>query len=143
MKGNFQQNEVFEVRCWRVVPVGGTTFATTGRGFGEYTFAAEPKNNFIMKAIAKNVMSSADLDERLDLISNDLLFHPHPVIESLWLDAESACEILGVTKRTVSRYAQRGMIRREYIEGKAVYPVTGVDVLKKWMTLRRFAKMVA
>ena len=142
MKGNFQQNEVFEVRCWRVVPVGGTTFATTGRGFGEYTFAAEPKNNFIMKAIAKNVMSSADLDERLDMISNDLLFHPHPVIESLWMDHESACEVLGVKTRTLRWYAQRGLIKRKYIDGRPVYPVTGVDVLMRWMTLRRFAKMV-
>jgi len=128
---------------WRVIPVGGTTFATTERGFGDYTFAAEPKNNVIMKAIEKNVMLSADLDERLDMISNDLLFHPHQVIESLWMDHESACEILGVKTRTLRWYAQRGLIRREYIDGRPVYPLAGVDVLKRWMTLRRFAKLVA
>jgi len=75
-------------------------------------------------------MSSADLDEKLDMISNDLLFHPHPVIESLWMDHESACEILGVKTRTLRWYAQRGLIRREYIDGRPVYPLTGVDVLK-------------
>jgi hypothetical protein len=123
--------------------MGGTTFATTGRGFGNYTFAAELKNNFIMKAIEKNVMSSEELDEKLDLISNDLLFHPHPVIESLWLEHEEACEILGVKSRTLRWYAQRGLIKRAYVERRPVYPLVGADLLMRWILMRRAARMVA
>ena len=45
--------------------------------------------------------------------------------------------------RTLRWYAQRGLIKRKYIDGRPVYPVTGVDVLKKWMVMKRFARLVA
>ena len=88
-------------------------------------------------------MSSVDLDERLDLIANDLLFHPHPVIENLLMDHDSVCDILKVNSRTLKRYVKRGLIRCEVIDGIAVYPVCQVDVLMKWIMMRRLARLVA
>ncbi len=90
-----------------------------------------------MRAIEKHKMSSADLDERINMISNDLLFHPHPVIESIRMDHMTACTILGVVPRTLRRYAQCGFITRYYIDGNVVYKLSEIDSLARWLNLRR------
>ena len=39
-----------------------------------------------MKTQKKRGNTSCGLSESIDQISNDLLFHPHPVLEKIWMD---------------------------------------------------------
>lgn len=89
-----------------------------------------------MKALT-NDFKRRDLEESVDRVSNDLLFHPHPVLEMLWFETSAACSLLRVNRRTLYSYRQKGMISCINENGHNLYPAAEVEELMKYLALRR------
>jgi hypothetical protein len=90
-----------------------------------------------MKTQKKRGNTSCGLSESIDQISNDLLFHPHPVLEKIWMDTGMVCELLGVSPRTLYTYTKKGMIKCKLSGGVNLYPATDVEILMKYLLMKR------
>jgi len=91
-----------------------------------------------MKTMKENV----SLDEKIEQISNELLFHPHPLIEKLFLDHATVCTLLGIHPRTLCHYKEKGLIQSRIIGKSAAYKLFDVETLAKFISLRRFSRDV-
>jgi len=83
------------------------------------------------------------LDEKIDQISNDLLFHPHPVIENLFLDYSTVCSLLEIHPSTLWRYRTKGLIQSHRIGGTSVYKLFDIDTLAKFIALRKLSACIS
>jgi len=90
-----------------------------------------------MKTKKKQVSNSCGLSESIDQISNDLLFHPHPILEKVWIDKGAVCQLLGIVPRTLRRYKQKGMIACRHIDGMILYPAEQVEILMRYLMIKR------
>ena len=91
-----------------------------------------------MKTQEKQFNPSGELGESIDRISDDLLFHPHPVLEKIWMDTGMVRELLGVSARTLYTYRKKGMIRCEFSNGVNLYPAGDVEIVMKYLWVKRF-----
>ena len=89
-----------------------------------------------MKAL-KSDLKKLDLGESVDRVSNDLFFHPHPLLEKIWVETSDACSLLGMNRRTLYSYRQKGMISCTNQNGHNFYPAAEVEELMKYLALKR------
>ena len=89
-----------------------------------------------MKTNKKIGSTALELSERIDQISDDLFFHPHPVLEKIWIETPAVCELLGVSPRTLFTYRQKGMIECRFTDGVNWYPAGQVETLMRYVRLK-------
>lgn len=85
-------------------------------------------DRFRMEEMFKKIMERFDrLDEKLETQKQVV----HPLDGDKLLDNQDMCQLLGVTKRTLTRYRQKDKVKYYKIDGKAYYKATEIkDFLK-------------
>lgn len=85
-------------------------------------------DRFWMEEMFKKIMERFDrLDQKLETKKQVV----HPLDGDRLLDNQDMCQLLGVTKRTLTRYRQKKLVRYYKVDGKAYYKASEIkDFLK-------------
>lgn len=87
----------------------------------------------------KTKKENVSLDEQIDRISNDLMFHPHPMVENMFMDHAAVSALLEIHPRTLRKYSSRGLIKSQRIEKCMVYKLLDVELLAKYIALKNIS----
>lgn len=85
-------------------------------------------DRFWLEEMFRKIMERFDrLDRKMDIKQQVV----HPLDGDKLLDNQDMCLLLGVTKRTLTRYRQKKLVRYYMLDGKAYYKASEIkDFLK-------------
>ena len=85
-------------------------------------------DRFRQEEMFRKIMERFDqVDEKLNVKAQIV----HPLDGDKLLDNQYMCQLLGVTKRTLTRYRQKKLIRYYIIDGKAYYKASEIQEFLK------------
>lgn len=82
-------------------------------------------------------------DQMIVRITEDLLFHPNPLSENMFLDLQSASSLLDIHPRTLQKYKKKGLIKSQFAGKRPVYSLCDIEVLAKYISISRMPKQAA